>query len=92
MLTLAATAALPGSGVDRNSATDHRALRGLVHDLRQPLSVIGICADFLNLILPLEDLRARQQLELLQQQVDEANRILSETQRNLAEARSALTV
>jgi len=51
---------------------------GLVHDLRQPLSVIDACADYLNLVLPATDRRARQQLELLQQQVGEANRILHE--------------
>jgi hypothetical protein len=50
----------------------------LVHDLRQPLSVIDACADYLNLILPVTDRRARQQLDLLQQQVGEANRILHE--------------
>jgi len=52
---------------------------GLVHDLRQPLSVIDACADYLNLVLPASDDRARDQLELLQQQVGEANRILHET-------------
>lgn len=51
-------------------------MSGLVHDLRQPLSVIDACADYLNLVLPDADYRARQQLELLQQQVGEANRIL----------------
>jgi len=50
----------------------------LVHDLRQPLSVIDACADYLNLVLPATDHRARQQLELLQQQVGEANRIMHE--------------
>ena len=53
-------------------------MSGLVHDLRQPLSVIDACADYLNLVLPPTDHRARQQLELLQQQVGEANRILHE--------------
>jgi signal transduction histidine kinase len=53
-------------------------MSGLVHDLRQPLSVIDACADYLNLVLPANDRRARQQLELLQQQVGEANRILHE--------------
>jgi signal transduction histidine kinase len=48
----------------------------LVHDLRQPLSVIDACADYLNLVLPVTDYRARQQLELLQEQVGEANRIM----------------
>jgi signal transduction histidine kinase len=48
----------------------------LVHDLRQPLSVIDACADYLNLVLPATDHRARRQLELLQQQIGEANRIM----------------
>jgi hypothetical protein len=53
-------------------------ISGLVHDLRQPLSVIDACADYLNLVLPPNDRRAREQLELLQQQVGEANRIMHE--------------
>jgi K+-sensing histidine kinase KdpD len=53
-------------------------MSGLVHDLRQPLSVIDACADYLNLVLPANDRRARQQLELLQEQIGEANRILHE--------------
>ena len=53
-------------------------MSSLVHDLRQPLSVIDACADYLNLVLPEADNRARQQLELLQEQVSEANRILHE--------------
>jgi len=51
-------------------------ISGLVHDIRQPLSVIEACADYLDLILPVSDTAARQQLELLQQQVGESNRIL----------------
>ncbi|HTQ56295.1 MAG TPA: histidine kinase dimerization/phospho-acceptor domain-containing protein [Bryobacteraceae bacterium] len=53
-------------------------LSTLVHDLRQPLSVIEACADYLDLVLPPEDPRTRQQLELLQQQVGDANRIMHE--------------
>jgi len=40
--------------------------------------VIDACADYLNLVLPPDDRRAREQLELLQQQVGETNRILHE--------------
>lgn len=58
-------------------------MSGLVHDLRQPLSVIDACADYLNLVLPPTDRRAREQLELLQEQVGEANRILHEALVNL---------
>lgn len=50
----------------------------LVHDLRQPLSVIEACADYLDLVLPDADRRTRQQLHLLQQQVCDANRIMHE--------------
>jgi signal transduction histidine kinase len=64
-------------------APDISMMSGLVHDLRQPLSVIDACADYLNLVLPPNDRRARQQLELLQQQVGEANRILHEALLNL---------
>ena len=53
-------------------------MSSLVHDLRQPLSVIDACADYLNLVLPATDPRVRQQLELLQQQVGEASRIMHE--------------
>lgn len=51
-------------------------MSSLIHDLRQPLSVIDACADYLNLILPNTDHRAREQVKLLQQQVGEANLIL----------------
>ena len=53
-------------------------LSGLVHDLRQPLSVIEICADYLNLILPAGEPKARQQLELMQQQIGDAERLICE--------------
>ena len=76
MLTLAPeiSASLP----DALQPSAWPMISGLVHDLRQPLSVIDACADFLNLVLPTTDRRARQQLELLQQQVGETNRILHE--------------
>ena len=50
----------------------------LVHDLRQPLSVIEACADYLDLVLPETDGPTRQQLLLLQQQVADANQIMHE--------------
>jgi signal transduction histidine kinase len=68
----------PDISVDQHAQNAWPLVSGLVHDLRQPLSVIDACADYLNLVLPATDLRARQQLELLQQQVGEANRILRE--------------
>lgn len=63
-------------GGSKNIESDPQLLSGLVHDLRQPLSVIQTCADFLNLVLPQHESRARQQVELLRQQVDDANRLL----------------
>jgi K+-sensing histidine kinase KdpD len=68
----------PDISVDPHAQRVWPIISGLVHDLRQPLSVIDACADYLNLVLPATDLRARQQLELLQEQVGEANRILHE--------------
>jgi nitrogen-specific signal transduction histidine kinase len=53
-------------------------LSGLAHDLRQPLSIIEACADYLDLILPREDLRSRAQIVLVRQQVADANRILGD--------------
>ena len=76
MLTLAPDIAAPRP--DALQQTAWPMICGLVHDLRQPLSVIDACADYLNLVLPATDHRSRQQLELLQQQVGEASRILHE--------------
>jgi signal transduction histidine kinase len=81
MLTLS-----PDTSAPRHDALQQTVwpmIGSLVHDLRQPLSVIDACADYLNLVLPQNDRRARRQLELLQQQVGEANRILHEALLNL---------
>jgi signal transduction histidine kinase len=51
-------------------------LSGILHDIRQPLSVIEICADYLSMILPETEPRARQQLELLHEQVGDADRVI----------------
>jgi len=56
-------------------------LSGLVHDLRQPLSIIEICADYLNLILPEAEPKARQQVQLMQQQIGDADRLICEALR-----------
>jgi len=50
----------------------------LVHDLRQPLSVIEVCAEYLDLILPEDEQRIREQVKVLRQQVDDASRLLCE--------------
>ena len=81
MLTLAPD--ISSSRPDAPQQTFWPIISGLVHDLRQPLSVIDACADYLNLVLPPNDQRTREQLGLLQQQVGEANRILHEALLNL---------
>jgi signal transduction histidine kinase len=75
MLTTAPDTVLPIPAPVRRQVST--VVSVLVHDLRQPLSVIEACADYLDLVLP-EDDRTRQQLELLQQQVSDANRIMHE--------------
>jgi len=64
------------AGVETPAETVRPIVTTLVHDLRQPLSVIAACADYLKLVLPAADSRAHEHLELLHQQVGEANRIL----------------
>ncbi len=76
MLTFAPETALPLPDPPEPPAA--LIVSSLVHDLRQPLSVIEACADYLELVLPGLDRRSRQQLELLQQQVGDANRIMHE--------------
>ena len=67
-------------------------LAGLVHDLRQPLSVIETSADYLNLVLPPGDLEARAQIEVLREQVEDASRLLCEAVRMLQQSdRAELT-
>lgn len=76
MLSIASNGAAP-----RPALRQHQLwtiMSGMVHDIRQPLSVIEACADYLDLVLPPADSRSREQLELLQQQVGDANRILHE--------------
>ncbi len=83
---------MPGSGRSSTSASPitgpsqqqiRIVLSALVHDLRQPLSTIELCADYLTLILPETEMRARQQLGVLQEQVSDANRLISEALRLL---------
>ncbi|MGA2271559.1 MAG: hypothetical protein ABSH44_24100 [Bryobacteraceae bacterium] len=56
----------------------------LLHDLRQPLGTIGTSAYYMELVLGQEDGPAREQLRLIERQVDLAVRILNEA---AAEAR-----
>jgi len=89
MLTLQVAPDIAPPGINRSSTCERQfsspvqqqvwiILSRLVHDMRQPLSVLEVCADYLNLILPADQLRAREQVEVLRQQVGEANRILCE--------------
>jgi signal transduction histidine kinase len=55
----------------------------IIHDLRQPLSVIEMCADYLILILPSDQEQARRQIAMMQQQVGQASRILCDALRLL---------
>ena len=65
-------------------------LRELVHQLRQPLSTIEACASYLHLAVPEEAGRIHAQLETIEQQVEELNRILvdcmSQTGRDASES------
>ncbi|MEO8028012.1 MAG: hypothetical protein ABI823_16125 [Bryobacteraceae bacterium] len=63
---------LPGPNLDAAEV-----VRLMAHELRQPLSTIESIAYYLNLVLPREDGRAREQLSRLQSLVDQSNWILS---------------
>ncbi len=54
-------------------------LRELIHKLRQPLSTIETCTCYLHLVTPEEASRIHAQLDTIEQQVEEANRILIES-------------
>lgn len=83
MLTLPLTTEIAAPGMARGSGLFQQQLilSGLAHDLRQPLSVIEVCVDYLNLVLPECEPGTRQQLELLRQQVDNANGLICEALR-----------
>jgi hypothetical protein len=51
-------------------------LRALVHDLRQPLSVIETCTYCLRVMLQAKDARVLEQLDRIEEQVFEAGLIL----------------
>jgi hypothetical protein len=103
MLPISVSPDSAASGATRNAVSDWQLsppnqepwiiLCGLVHDLRQPLSIVEICADYLNLILPAGELRARQQVEVLQQQVVDASRLLCDALRlcKLSQERAVAT-
>jgi hypothetical protein len=56
-----------------------RRLADLAHDLRQPLGTLEACAFYLDLILPEDETKAREQLPEMQSQLDAASRLLAES-------------
>jgi K+-sensing histidine kinase KdpD len=80
MFTLPLISDVAAPGIARGSGLFQQELilSGLAHDLRQPLSVIEVCVDYLDLVLPECEPETRQQLELLRLQVDNANRLICE--------------
>jgi len=83
MLTLPLVSEGTSPGVARGTGLFQQQLilSALAHDLRQPLSVIEVCVDYLDLVLPECEPGTRQQLELLRQQVDNANRVICDALR-----------
>ncbi len=69
------------------------SVRSLIHDLRQPLSVIETCAYCLRMMLKSEDPQILEQLDCIQDQILEAGLILvtaSQPQECRETARAAL--
>ncbi len=54
-------------------------LAALVHDLRQPLSTIGLSASYLDMVLGDANERAREQVRSIQHQVDRLSMMLDQT-------------
>lgn len=77
-----ATGAAPAKAETRDTGTSPyettAVVRHLAHELRQPLSTIESIAYYLGIILPRQDLKARQQVEKLQEVVQQAGWILSD--------------
>jgi signal transduction histidine kinase len=57
---------------NRNSRCSDN-LASLVHDLRQPLSNIALSASYIELLLGPDQARIREQISIIQQQVDRAS-------------------
>ena len=64
-------------------------VRHLAHELRQPLSTIESIAYYLDLVLPPEAPKARQQIDKLQQLVEQTNWIVSNAVHYVQAARPA---
>jgi hypothetical protein len=63
-------------------------LQELVHELRQPLTTIATCAYYLHVVLPEEAGKLHEQLDTIEQQVLEADRILARTSRDLKQSQA----
>jgi signal transduction histidine kinase len=61
------------------------SLASLVHDLRQPLSNIALSASYIDLLLEPQQTRIREQIGMIQQQVERAS-IALERALNLQQA------
>jgi len=61
-----------------NSTEPDQLLKNLVHDLRQPLGTIETSAYYLGLLLHIAPPQAREQIRIIEQQVDRAARLLTE--------------
>jgi len=64
-------------GEPESSLNASEVVRLMAHELRQPLSTIESIAYYLNLVLPREDGRTREQLSRLQGLIEQSNWILS---------------
>jgi signal transduction histidine kinase len=67
-------------------------LLNVVHDVRQPLSTIESSAYYLNVLLGDTDPRAAEQVRMIQRQVSDAARILSQAAAELGRLRAQRTV
>ncbi len=60
-----------------------KALADLVHDLRQPISNIGLSASYLEMLLGAENERALEQVQNIQEQVERTACMLNEVAADL---------
>ena len=65
--------------MDSSETTDHyEVVSTLVHELRQPLSAIGLSAAYLGLLTPECDSRVLQQILAIQQQLEHVTELLNQ--------------
>ena len=60
-------------------------LANFAHQLRQPLSTLGTLVAYLEMIIPVEDLRIREQLRKMHVEIDLADQVLTEGLRDISE-------